>query len=135
MKNLNRLFKPKSIAVIGGGSWCEAVIDQLKNMDFHGSIWPIHPSKKSICKVKTYTSIKELPSAPDATFIGVNRFKTIEMVSELSKLNAGGAVCFASGFLEAKLKILMQKICNTFCQQRLVICPYSGPIAMVLSII
>ena len=31
MKNLNRLFKPKSIAVIGGGSWCEAVIDQLKN--------------------------------------------------------------------------------------------------------
>ena len=102
MKNLNRLFKPKSIAVIGGGSWCEAVIDQLKNMDFHGSIWPIHPSKKSICKVKTYKSIKELPSAPDATFIGVNRFKTIEMVSELSKLNAGGAVCFASGFLEAK---------------------------------
>jgi len=43
-----------------------------------------------------------LPNAPDAAFIGVNRIATIEQVRTLSARGAGGAVCFASGFLETK---------------------------------
>tara|TARA_B100001173_G_scaffold82265_1_gene70289 strand:+ start:3357 stop:5381 length:2025 start_codon:yes stop_codon:yes gene_type:complete len=102
MKDLNRLFKPKSIAVVGGGSWCESVIKQLKKIKFNGEIWPIHPKRESISGIKTFKNLTDVPYAPDATFIGVNRFQTIEIVKELSKLGAGGAVCFASGFLEAK---------------------------------
>jgi len=102
MKDLNRLFKPNSIAVIGGGTWCESVINQLKNIKFEGPIWPIHPKKKIVCGIKSFASVKDLPNPPDAAFIGVNRFRTIEIVNELSKLGSGGAVCFASGFLEAK---------------------------------
>ena len=102
MKDLNRLFKPNSIAVIGGGTWCESVINQLKKIKFEGPIWPIHPKKKIVCGIKSFASVKDLPNPPDAAFIGVNRFRTIEIVNELSKLDSGGAVCFASGFLEAK---------------------------------
>ncbi len=49
-----------------------------------------------------YKQLEDLPEAPDATFIGVNRFTTVEAVKLLSAMNAGGAVCFASGFLEAE---------------------------------
>jgi acyl-CoA synthetase (NDP forming) len=102
MKDLNRLFKPKSIAVVGGGSWCESVIKQLKKINFNGEIWPIHPKRESISGIKSFKNLNDIPYAPDSTFIGVNRFQTIEIVKELSKFGAGGAVCFASGFLEAK---------------------------------
>ena len=102
MKDLSRLFRPKSIAVIGGGAWCEAVIKQLVNIEFTHQIWPIHPKRESVGNIKSFKTVNHLPHAPDATFIGVNRFKTIEIVNELSLLGAGGAVCFASGYLEAK---------------------------------
>ncbi len=46
-------------------------------------------------------TIADLPEAPDAAFIGVNRHATIEVLKELSARGAGGAVCFASGFRES----------------------------------
>jgi acyl-CoA synthetase (NDP forming) len=42
-----------------------------------------------------------LPHAPDATFIGVNRHATLDVVAELAAMGAGGATCFASGWEEA----------------------------------
>jgi len=52
--------------------------------------------------VPCLASIDDLPSAPDASFIGVNRDATIEVVEKLSAMGAGGATCFASGFLESE---------------------------------
>jgi acyl-CoA synthetase (NDP forming) len=47
-----------------------------------------------------FPNLAALPSAPDAAFIGINRDATIQIVADLSTMNAGGAVCFASGFAE-----------------------------------
>ncbi len=41
-------------------------------------------------------------AAPDASFIGVNRELTIDIVRQLRDRGAGGAVCFASGFSESE---------------------------------
>ncbi len=100
-RNLTRLLRPKSIAVIGGGAWCANVIAQAQKFGFTGPIWPVHPSKPTIANIPAYTSIENMPATPDATFIGINSHATIEAVKALSKLGAGGAVCFASGFQEA----------------------------------
>ncbi|MBU2983687.1 acetate--CoA ligase family protein [Lentibacter algarum] len=99
--SLGRLLQPKSIAVIGGGAWCEQVIRQSAKMGYAGDIWPVHPWAEMVCEYPAFKSVAELPSPPDAVFIGVNRHATIALVAELSKLGAGGAVCFASGFSEA----------------------------------
>jgi acyl-CoA synthetase (NDP forming) len=102
MDNLNRLLRPKSIAVIGGGSWCENVLEQCEKIGFKGEVWPVHPEKKEIAGYPTFPSVNALPSPPDASFIGVNRTSTVDIVGQLSSLGAGGAVCFASGFQEAQ---------------------------------
>lgn len=102
MKSLNRLFRPKSIAVVGGGAWCRLVIEQCSKMGFAGEIYPVHPKAEEIAGLPAYKDVTSLPEAPDATFVGVNRFATIEVVRALSERGAGGAVCFASGFLEAQ---------------------------------
>ena len=99
---LRRLFSPKSVAVIGGGVWCRSVIDQLFKIDYKGKIFPVHPSKKEILGLKYFKDLEAVPANIDASFVGVNRNTTIEVVKKLNELNAGGAVCFASGFLEAE---------------------------------
>lgn len=102
MKSLNRLFRPKTIAVVGGGAWCRLVIEQCQKMGFDGEIWPVHPKAEELAGLPVYRDVASLPQAPDATFVGVNRFATIEVVRDLAARDAGGAVCFASGFLEAQ---------------------------------
>ncbi|SMX41545.1 acetate--CoA ligase family protein [Octadecabacter ascidiaceicola] len=98
--DFSRLFRPKSVAVIGGGAWCRSVIEQLQKSNFDGDNWPIHPSREEICGLKAYQTVLDLPTPPDAVFIGINRDATIGAVERLSRLGAGGAVCFASGFGE-----------------------------------
>src|SRR5919108_1176361 len=100
MNRLERLLRPRSIAVVGGGAFGINVVKQSLKMGFAGEIWPVHPSKEEIQGVKAYRAIADLPGAPDATFIGVNRNLTIEIVGQLRARGAGGAICFASGFLE-----------------------------------
>ncbi|PIB23998.1 acyl-CoA synthetase [Amylibacter kogurei] len=100
-RNLDRLFRAKTIAVIGGGTWCDNIIQQAFKIGFDGAIYPIHPTKEKIQGVKCFATINALPTPPDACFIGVNRHATIDIVSQLRKIGAGGAICFASGFSEA----------------------------------
>jgi acyl-CoA synthetase (NDP forming) len=100
MSRLDRLLQPKSIAVVGGGFFAPNVVKQCLKMEFAGDIWPVHPSKEEVAGVSAYRSLADLPAAPDATFIGVNRNLTIDIVRELREMGAGGAICFAAGFRE-----------------------------------
>lgn len=100
-RDLNRLLRPKTIAVVGGGAWCRQVVEQCRKMGFEGAVWPVHPTATEIAGLPAFVDVTALPSAPDACFIGVNRDATINIVRSLSAIDAGGAVCFASGFLEA----------------------------------
>lgn len=100
-RDLQRLLQPRTIAVIGGGAWCQQVIHQSERMGFQGQIWPVHPKADTVAGHKAWRGLSDLPGAPDAVFIGVNRHITIDIVRELAAMGAGGAVCFASGFSEA----------------------------------
>ncbi len=98
--DLSRLLRPKSVAIIGGGAWCKSVTEQLLKAEFKGEIWPVHPRAEHICGLQAYPMATELPGAPDATFVGINRDATVGAVERLARIGAGGAVCFASGFGE-----------------------------------
>lgn len=101
MHKLERLLRPKSIAVFGGAQAATVVAQSIK-MGFAGEIWPVHPTKDEVAGRKAYRSVADLPGAPDAAFVGVNRHLTIEVVKALAERGAGGAVCFAAGFLETE---------------------------------
>ncbi|MCC5989418.1 MAG: acetate--CoA ligase family protein [Pararhodobacter sp.] len=100
MSDLSRLLRPRSIAVLGA-AWAENVVLQSRCMGFDGPVWPVHPTRRQIDGVACHRSLAELPDAPDATFVGVNRHATLEVVAQLAEMGAGGAVCFASGWREA----------------------------------
>lgn len=95
-----RLLNPSKIATFGGANAAE-VIRQSDLMGFQGEIWPVHPKKDEILGRKVYRSVEELPGSPDAAYLGVNRYLTIDIIKELVARDAGGAVCYATGFVEA----------------------------------
>ena len=97
---LNRLLRPRHIAVLGAG-WAQNVIEQCAKMGFAGPVWPVHPTRAHIGGLRAYPSLGDLPEPPDATFIGVNRHATVDVVAELAAMGAGGAICFAAGWTEA----------------------------------
>ena len=97
---LSRTLNPRSVALFGA-SPAQSVIEQCQKLGFTGQLWPVHPTRESIAGVKCFESIADLPSAPDVAFVAVNRNATIDVVKQLAKLGAGGAVCYASGFAES----------------------------------
>lgn len=100
MRDLSRLLRPRSIAVLGGG-WAVNVVDQCRKMGFAGPVWPVHPTRAEVGGVPAFPSLDALPGVPDATFVGVNRHATLDIVRELAAMGAGGATLFASGWEEA----------------------------------
>lgn len=109
MTRLDRLLRPRQIAVLGAG-WALNVIEQCRKMGFAGPVWPVHPTKAEIGGLKAYPSLADLPEPPDATFIGVNRHATLEVVEELRRIGGGGAICFASGWEESGEAGLQQRL-------------------------
>ncbi|MDJ0956921.1 MAG: acetate--CoA ligase family protein [Arenicellales bacterium] len=99
MNRLQRLLRPRSIAVFGG-YFAEAVIRQCDRMGYDGEIWPVHPEREQILNRPCVRRAEDLPAAPDAAFVGINRNATIGIVQALANMDTAGAVCYASGFKE-----------------------------------
>ena len=97
--SLGRLFAPQSLAFVGGRP-AEIAIEQCLALGFEGDLWPVHPTRTEVCGLPAFSSVDELPGAPDAALVAVNRHATVDVVASLAAMGAGAAVCYASGFAE-----------------------------------
>ena len=97
--DLNKLFRPKKLAIIGG-YWADFVYDENIKIGFKGKIWHINPKRSTTKKKKYYKSLADLPSIPDCVYIAVSNDLTIKLMKDVSDMGAGGAVCLASRFSE-----------------------------------
>ncbi len=107
--HLSRLLAPRSIAVVGGAP-AERVVQQCLKLGFEGPIWPVNPKRVTLAGVPCLPSLDDLPGVPDVVFLGVNRLATVEAMRVLSRIGAGGAVCYGSGFAEAGDDNLQQSL-------------------------
>ncbi len=96
---LLKLLRPRSVAVIGGDSAAE-VIRQCRAIGFEGEISAVNPGRDELAGVTCVPSVAELGEMPDASFIAAPPEQTLDVVRELAKHGAPGAVCFAAGFAE-----------------------------------
>jgi acetyl-CoA synthetase len=97
---VNRLLDPTTVAFIGGERAALA-IEQSALLGFAGTIWPVNPSRSELAGHPTFATVADLPSAPDAAFVAVDRVRSIEVVAQLRAMGCGGVVCYASGFAES----------------------------------
>jgi acyl-CoA synthetase (NDP forming) len=97
--NLERLLKPRHVAVIGGRD-AEVVAAECKRIGFSGPFWPVNPKRSQIGGHTCFASLDDLPEAPDAAFLAVPKEAAIETLEKLSAMGAGGVVCYTAGFGE-----------------------------------
>ncbi len=98
-RNLQRTLNPRTVCYIGG-SFLEHAINANRRMGFDGDVWVVNPKLDELAGVPCFKTVDDLPGAPDATFIAVNREMTNGIVAELDAMNAGGAICYAAGYRE-----------------------------------
>jgi acyl-CoA synthetase (NDP forming) len=97
--NLKRLLRPRHIAYIGG-SQVAGSLAASRASGFDGELWVVNPVRDEIGGLQTCARIEDLPQAPDAALIALSPERSIEAVSALASIGAGGAVCMAAGFAE-----------------------------------
>ena len=98
-RNLERLLKPRHVAVIGGRE-AETVAGECVRIGYRGLVWPVNPRRDSIGGHPCFRSVESLPEAPDAAFVAVPREAAIDTVARLAGMGAGGVVCHTAGFAE-----------------------------------
>ena len=106
MKNnhLDKLFSPKSIAVVGASSdlyrFGGIPIRLTKDYGFEGNIYPINPNHKEIYGLKCYPNISSLPETPDFALFCTRRENIIPSMKECAERGVGVSVVMTSGFKE-----------------------------------
>ena len=98
-RNFERLLAPRSMAFIGGRQ-VEYTLTTLREQNYRGDVHVVHPTRAEIAGYPCIRSIEELPSAPDAVFLAINADASIAALNRLREIDAGGVVCYASGFAE-----------------------------------
>ena len=98
--DIHRLIAPRSIALIGAGAWTDAVAAGNAAVGFQGTIYRVHPTRKSTPTATYYRSVADLPDAPDSAFIAVPNQEAPAVAGALAARGCGGFVCFSAGFSE-----------------------------------
>lgn len=108
MKNLDKLFNPKTIAVIGASdnekSVGHALIKNLVGSDYDGIVYPINNKRKNIQSIKAYKTILDVPDKVDLAIIAIPAVFVPDMVKQCGQAGVGGVVIISAGFQEAGKK-------------------------------
>ncbi|SDN31794.1 acetyltransferase [Desulfonauticus submarinus] len=103
-QNLEYLFSPKSIAIIGASSHPEKighiVLQNLQEMNFKGEIYPVNPKAKTILGLPVFSDIKSLPKKIDLAVITVPRGLAVKSVEELGEKGVKAVIVISAGFKE-----------------------------------
>jgi acyl-CoA synthetase (NDP forming) len=100
--DLQRLLRPKSIAIVGASARPEAfgAITRENLATYTGKIFLVNSRYDKIGDEPCYPSLSALPEVPDCAIVAVNRELTVDIMRECAKLGVGGGILYASGFSE-----------------------------------
>src|SRR5512141_1421376 len=101
---LDKIFAPKSVAVIGAtetvGSVGRTIVWNLISSSFGGTIYPVNPKRASILGIKAYPSLSDVPEVVDLIVV-VTPAKSIPgIIKEAVDLGVKSAIIISAGFKE-----------------------------------
>lgn len=101
-RNLDALFKPRSVALVGAsrreGSVGSVVARNLFHAGFQGPIMPVNPRERAIEGVLAYPDVGALPEPPDLAIIVTPPDTVPGIISRLGEQGTRGAVVVTAGF-------------------------------------
>jgi acetyltransferase len=109
IRNLDNMFRPRSIAVIGASDKARSVgaalMTNLLRAGFRGPIVPVNPKADVVHGIKAFADVASLPVAPDLAVIATPPDTVPSLVAELGARGTRAAVILTAGFLEGEVAV------------------------------
>ena len=122
MDNLDVIFAPETIAVIGAstqkGKVGHDIFANILSGGYTGTLYPVNPKTKSVLSVKCYTSIANIPDPIDLAMIILPPKAALNAVKECISKGVKGIVIVSAGFKEvggegAQIEKEIKTLCST----------------------
>jgi acetyltransferase len=102
--NLSKIFRPKSVAIVGASAKPASVgrilLDNLRHAGFSGPIYPVNPKHETVLDLPAHPSITALPSTPDLAIIATPAPTVPQIVRECGARGVHGLIVVSAGFRE-----------------------------------
>ncbi len=102
--NLDCIFRPKSVAVIGAsnreGSVGRALFANILMNGYTGVVYPVNMTAKSVLGVKAYESVLQVPDEVELAVLIVPALAVPATLAECGQKKVKGAVVISAGFKE-----------------------------------
>ena len=99
--NLDGLFRPRSVAVVGASrnpkSVGSIILKNLIRGGFEGPILPVNPKYPSISGFWTYPDLQSLPTVPDLAVVCISYRGVPDVIEGLGKIGCKAAVVISNG--------------------------------------
>jgi len=99
--NLNRIFKPRHVAVVGASEKAEtignALMRNLIDGRFPGTLLPVNPKYKTIHGHECFGSVSALETGVDLAIIATPINSVVAIVNECVEKKVGGAIIISAG--------------------------------------
>ena len=106
MPDLNALFWPRSIALVGASpdksSIRGRIVEAVRQYGFDGPLYPVSRSYDCIDGLTAYPSVNALPEAVDLAIITIPAAYVPEALQACGERGVRGAVIISSGFAEER---------------------------------
>ena len=107
IRNLDKMFHPRSVAVIGASdkpkSVGHALMTNLLQAGFDGPILPVNPRAGAVHGIMAYKDTAALPLTPDLAVIATPPDTVPPLVAELGARGTRAAVVLTAGFAEGEM--------------------------------
>src|SRR5665647_152089 len=104
IRNLDKMFRPRSVAVIGASdkpnSVGSALMANLLRAGFSGPIIPVNPKAAAVHGIMAFKDVASLPITPDLAVIATPPDTIASLVAELGSRGTRAAVILTAGFSE-----------------------------------
>jgi acetyltransferase len=111
IRNLDPLFHPRSVAIVGGssreGTLGERVLANLVGGGFEGPIFAVNPHRVDLPGASWVDSVPNLPAAPDLAVIVTPAAAVPGIIDALGHIGTRAAVVISAGFHDAALRTAM----------------------------
>ncbi|MFP4194958.1 MAG: acetate--CoA ligase family protein [Desulfobacterales bacterium] len=100
---LDKLFKPRSVAIVGlpqGMKTGRLFLVALQDIGFAGPIYPVNPNADYIDNLKCYPDISSIKDDVDLAIVLVGRDAAPEVVRKCAARGVKGVVLFTAGYKE-----------------------------------
>ena len=104
IENLNRIFTPKRIAVVGAsdreGSIGAKIFSNLIGAGYKGEVFPVNPYRQKVQGITAYPSISKIPCKIDLAVIATPAHTVPQVTKECGKAEVGGVIIISAGLKE-----------------------------------